>query len=120
MAISAKIISVMYATDIYLHFALSQVHVKPVIQTFSEQEYLSIFAAFIYGHITSNIFAGWTSWIQNRKVIKFSVFHILFSVFIFLLILDIWWVAYFRIGEITNGFLYFFVSLITPINLFIV
>jgi hypothetical protein len=98
---------------------LLQFKMKPVIQAFSEQEYLSIFVAFIYGHITSNIFAGWTSWIQNRKAMKFSAFHILFSIFIFLLILDIWWVSYFRIGQITNSFLHFFLSLVTPIILYI-
>jgi hypothetical protein len=89
------------------------------ISGFTFDEYLTIFNAFIYGHITSYFFTGWASWIQNRKLFTFHARHISFTVFVFVMIVNNWWVTYERINLIIDRQALFFLSLLVPINLFI-
>lgn len=89
------------------------------ISGFTFDEYLTIFNALIYGHITSYFFTGWSSWIQNRKKIIFNVRHVAFTGFVFVMIVNNWWVTYGRINAIIDRQALFFLSLLVPINLFI-
>src|SRR6185295_6660565 len=90
---------------------------QSVINNFSQVEYLMIFQAFIYSYIATQFFAGWGWWLQNRKREPVSLNHILFSLLIFLLLVDFWWISFERGPGMTSSMNAFFVSLITPLTM---
>ncbi len=90
-----------------------------VVKGFSMEEYLTIFVALIYGHVISHFFSNWGSWIQNRKSIRIDIRHLVLTVAVFVLIVDIWWTIFNRTALVTANKILFFVSLTVPINLYV-
>jgi hypothetical protein len=85
------------------------------IQNFSVTEYLTIFSAFIYGAVASRFFGGWGSIIFNVERVKISQIYIWWSVFIFILLMDVWYSQWDREPYIAMNIGNFLLSLTTPI-----
>lgn len=90
-----------------------------LLSGFSHEEYLTMFIAFIYGHIVSNYFSGWANLIQHSKQVKWSLDYIFFTIICFLQLIDKWWVSYVRVAFITEDVLTFYLSLFSILTLFI-
>ena len=84
------------------------------------EEYLTVFNAFILGMVTGIFFNNWAGWIQNRKKIIFSLRHLLFTVLVFVLTVDFWWVSFHRVALIISNESLFFLSLVDPILYYII
>ena len=90
------------------------------IQNFSVTEYLTIFSAFIYGAVASRFFGGWGAFIFNRSNIRFSSIYIAWSIFIFILMMDVWYSQWDRERFLAMNIGNFLLSLTTPILFYFV
>jgi hypothetical protein len=83
--------------------------------TLSFAEYLVIFNTFVFGYVTTQFFTGWSSVISHREKLVISIEHLIWTIFAFGLLTDVWWGAWNRTGMITERVYYFYVSLVTPV-----
>src|SRR5690349_16300938 len=81
---------------------------------FSPAEYLTTFTTFIYGYVATQFLAGWSSMITHRKSIILSKEHLLWTIFSFILLIDIWWTSWRKTEIIYTDNLIFYSTLITP------
>jgi hypothetical protein len=81
---------------------------------FSSAEYLTTFTTFIYGYVATQFLSGWSSLITHRKAIVLSKEHLLWTIFTFLLLIDIWWTSWRKAEDIASDNLLFYSTLITP------
>ncbi len=81
---------------------------------FSPAEYLTTFTTFIYGYVATQFLGGWSSMITHRKSITFSKEHLVWTLFSFVLLINIWWTSWRKIEVIANDNLLFYSTLITP------
>jgi hypothetical protein len=84
------------------------------VSLFSPAEYLTTFTTFIYGYVATQFLSGWSSMITHRKAITFSKEHIGWTIFTFILFMDIWWTSWRKTEIIASGNLIFYSSLATP------
>jgi hypothetical protein len=84
------------------------------IANFSVTEYLTIFTAIIYGAVASKFFGGWGSLVFHRAKVRISQLYIWWSIFIFILLMDIWYGQWDREQYIARNIGYFLLSLTTP------
>lgn len=87
---------------------------------FSQTEYLTIFLTFIYSIIAAQFFVGWGKWIQNIDQERPSMNHILFSLVVFILLIDFWWISFQRGPGMTQSFRAFFLALISPLTMSVI
>lgn len=90
-----------------------------LLSGFSIEEYLTIFIAFIYGHIVSVYFSGWSKLILHFSRLRLSAAFIAFSLICFFQLIDKWWISYIRIGYIKDDIWLFYLSLLSIFTLFI-
>jgi hypothetical protein len=83
--------------------------------TLSFAEYLVIFNTFVFGFVTTQFFTGWSSVISHREKLVISVEHLVWTIFAFLLLTDIWWGSWSKTARIVEYNVYFYVSLLSPI-----
>jgi|GEM_PF-3163808 len=86
------------------------------VQNFSFSEYLVTFITFVYGFIVAKFLDGWSFFLKNRKLIRFNVDYILWTLLVFGLIIDYWWSLYDRSVPSSKTFSYFLLSLFVPIG----
>lgn len=89
------------------------------INSFTIVEYLSVFTAFIYGYVATRFFSGWGAMINFRDSIKFSKEHLLWTLFLFFLLIDNWWGSWIK-GNYTHQNLLYYISLLPPIFLYLI
>ncbi len=85
------------------------------ISLFSKVEYLVMFNAILYGIVASEFFIGWGRMSRNYKITKFHWVHLLWTVFAFGMLIDMWWVSWVRGEFITSDIGFFYSSLIIPL-----
>lgn len=90
------------------------------INSLTKAEYLVTFNAFIYGYIMSRFFAGWGRLIGNRKNLIFSIEHVLWSVFAFLMLVSLWWYSWIGIKTLDTRSYTFYTSLISPFIMYLI
>ena len=83
--------------------------------TISFAEYLVIFNTFVFGYVTTQFFIGWSSVISLREKLIISVEHLVWTIFAFVLLTDIWWGSWAKTGRIVEHDYFFFISLLSPI-----
>jgi NADH:ubiquinone oxidoreductase subunit H len=59
-----------------------------LLNSFSKAEYLMVFVAFVYSYIATLYFGGWARWLQDRREVSVSTNHVVFSVLVFLVMID--------------------------------
>jgi hypothetical protein len=84
-------------------------------QAFSYAEYLVVFATFIYGFVATQFLTGWSSMISRRKEIVISKEHLAWTLFSFILFIDIWWGSWKRTEKVVESIQYFYLSLLSPV-----
>ncbi|MDH5397978.1 MAG: hypothetical protein OEX02_07520 [Cyclobacteriaceae bacterium] len=82
---------------------------------FSHREYLTIFVAIIYGYVATTFFEGWGSLIRNSKLSEIHWYHLIWTIFAFLLLVDMWWSSWQKIELLTENIGYFVSSLVSPL-----
>lgn len=82
--------------------------------SFSFAEYIVTFCAFIYGVVTTQFFSGWSLIITHRKELKIGKEYLLWTVFAFLLLIDIWWGSWIKTEKIVLDNYLFYFSLLSP------
>jgi len=85
------------------------------ISSFSKVEYLVMFSAILYGIVASEFFIGWGRMSRNYGITKFYWVHLLWTVFAFGFLIDMWWVSWVRGNFLTSNIGFFYSSLITPL-----
>ena len=78
-------------------------------------EYLVIFNTFVFGYVTTQFFTGWSSVISHREKLIISTEHLVWTIFSFVLLTDIWWGSWLKTARIVEHNYYFYVSLLSPI-----
>jgi hypothetical protein len=58
---------------------------------YSKVEHLTIFLSFVYGFVVTEFLKGWSRIMKTYRSAKISLIHLLWTLFTFLLLLDIWW-----------------------------
>lgn len=91
-----------------------------LINSLTKVEYLVTFNAFIYGYIMSRFFAGWGRLISNRRNLIFSVEHVLWSVFAFLMLVSLWWYSWIGIKTLDTRSYTFYVSIFSPFVMYLI
>jgi hypothetical protein len=92
---------------------------EPHADSFSLVEYLSIFSTFIYGYVATRFFSGWGAMINFRQSIHFSKEHFFWTLFTFVLLIDIWWGSWIKGNFIHQYFLYY-LSLLPPLVFYLI
>jgi hypothetical protein len=90
-----------------------------VLSSFSQVEYLTIFATFVYGYVAAQFFYGWGSMISHRKQIVYSKEHLAWTIVTFILFLDVWWGSWLKGLFISRHRLFFYLSLLSPLIFYI-
>jgi hypothetical protein len=88
---------------------------SPDMSILSFAEYLVIFNTFVFGYVATQFFTGWSSVISHREKLVISVEHLIWTIFAFGMLTDIWWGGWSRTARITEHNYYFYISLITPV-----
>jgi hypothetical protein len=89
------------------------------INGFSRVEYLSVFVALLYAFSVAEFFFGWSRMLRNRDSIKFSVDHLIFTGINFWILIINWYTLWPRIEYLNKGFLYFIVTILPVIIIFL-
>ena len=74
-----------------------------LIEGFSQVEYLTVFNAIVFGVIASEFFSGWGSMVRHRQTIKMYWFHLSWSVFAFLTLINNWFGDWPRTADINDN-----------------
>lgn len=89
------------------------------VENFSFSEYLVTFITFLYGFIVAKFLEGWTFFLKNRRIIRFNIEYILWTLLVFGTLVDFWWNLYNRTLPSSKGFGYFLLSLLLPIGFYL-
>lgn len=93
-------------------FANSNITIE--VENYSREEYLHLFLAIVYGYVASVFFVGWGKLIRNFKIHEVHVYHLLWTIFAFIIFADIWWSTWNKIHLIPSNIGYFYVILLQP------
>ena len=85
---------------------------------FTQIEYLVIFIAILYGYATSVFFIGWGSLIREFKFKEVHWYHIGWTIFAFILLVDMWWSAWMKTSLVVRNIGYFYASIVQPLILY--
>jgi hypothetical protein len=85
------------------------------LSVLSFAEYLVIFNTFVFGYVATQFFTGWSSVISHREKLVISIEHLVWTIFAFVLLTDIWWGSWAKTSLIVQGNYYFYISLLSPI-----
>jgi hypothetical protein len=91
-----------------------------LINSLTQAEYLVTFNAFIYGYIMSRFFSGWGRLISNRKNLIFSIEHVFWSIFAFLMLVSLWWYSWVGIKTLDTRSYTFYTSLLSPFIMYLI
>lgn len=89
------------------------------IDGFSKVEYLITFYAILFGIVAFEYFQGWGLLLQFYNEIRIYWVHLLWSVFTFGMLVDIWWISWTRVSFVSINIGYFTISLLTPFLFYI-
>ncbi|MEO9475374.1 MAG: hypothetical protein ABJG41_07555 [Cyclobacteriaceae bacterium] len=92
---------------------------RPIGQTYSKAEHLTIFISVIYAYIIAVFLRGWAGLFRLKKD-AFSVTQFLWSLFSFVFLIAIWWGSWERTGLITQSILHFVIFLIVPFIIYLI
>jgi hypothetical protein len=93
--------------------------VPSIINAFSFLEYTTIFSTFLYGFIASQFLSGWGAMINFWNRIVFSKEHLAWTILLFFILIGVWWTSWDRVEMMASSIHYFFLSLISPLILFL-
>ena len=85
-----------------------------IIQNYSQSEYLHIFLAIVYGYVASVFFTGWGTLMRKFKMKEVHLFHLLWTIFAFIIFVDIWWSTWNKIDKIPQNIGYFYLLIAQP------
>ena len=105
---------------IYSDFQISPDVKNPKDINYSKAEHLAVFTSFLYGYILSKFFTGWSNIIRKSNHSKFSLIYILWTLFTFLLIVDVWWGSWLLKLYISDYLFNFLIILLSPFLLYLV
>jgi hypothetical protein len=91
-----------------------------VIQSFSYAEYLMMFTAFIYGYVATRFFSGWRAMINHRHSIRFSLEHLVWTLFSFGLLIYVWWGSYNETKLFKDKLGFYYLSLASPLAFYLI
>ncbi len=89
------------------------------INGFSRVEYLSVFVALLYAFSVAEFFFGWSRMLRNRDSITFSADHLIFTGIYFWILIINWYTLWPRIVYLSEGFLYFIITILPVIIIFL-
>ncbi|MFY0600988.1 MAG: hypothetical protein JXR03_15035 [Cyclobacteriaceae bacterium] len=92
---------------------------RPVGDTYSKAEHLTIFISVIYGYIIAVFLKGWAGLFKLREH-AFSATQFLWSLFSFVFLIVIWWGSWERTALITQSIFHFVVFLIIPFIIYLI
>lgn len=87
--------------------------------SYSKVEHLTIFTSMIYGYVITVFLVGWSRMLR-APIKNFSWTQLLWSIFTFLFLIDIWWGSWYRNSHVASSLLHFLLSIATPLLTFIV
>lgn len=91
-----------------------------LVNSLTKTEYLVTFNAFIYSYIMSRFFSGWGRLLCHRKHLIFSIEHILWSIFAFLMLISLWWYSWLGVKTLETRSLTFYTSLLSPFIMYLI
>ena len=65
--------------------------------------------------MATQFLAGWSSIITRRKELKVSKEHLAWTLFSFLLFIDVWWGSWAKTEKVISGIHFFYLSLLSPV-----
>ncbi|MDX2195979.1 MAG: hypothetical protein NW207_06140 [Cytophagales bacterium] len=83
-------------------------------------DYLLVFISIIVGYVCTEFFAGWGSLIRNRENVKMYWLHLAWTINFFCQLMVNWWWLWGNRIRLTENFLYFFYTLISPVIFYII
>ena len=86
---------------------------------FSQVEYLIVFISIIYGFVAAEYFYGWGG-LLLKSYENTSLYYILWTVFEFVFLITLWWGSWIRSSGLTDNIGYFFLTLTTPLLLYLI
>ncbi|MDH5602693.1 MAG: hypothetical protein OEY51_02070 [Cyclobacteriaceae bacterium] len=86
---------------------------------FSQVEYLIVFISIIYGFVAAEYFYGWGG-LLLKSYKNTSLYYILWTVFEFVFMITLWWGSWIRSTGLTENITYFFLTLTTPLLLYLI
>jgi len=86
-----------------------------LMKNFTQTEYLIIFVAILYGYVASVFFIGWGTLIRSFKLHEVHWYHLVWTVFAFVLLVDIWWGSWLKTERLVSNIGYFYASLVQPL-----
>jgi hypothetical protein len=121
-----KIFMITGFSVILVYIVYSVIHVRissetnENIQHISKAEYLTIFISFIYGFVVSMYFKGWSYLIKDWKSVRYSWSYLIWTLFTFMILISFWWNTWIRSGYMADQLIYFQLSLIPPLLLYMI
>ncbi|MDH5367684.1 MAG: hypothetical protein OEW67_11885 [Cyclobacteriaceae bacterium] len=82
---------------------------------FTQNEYLTIFIAILYGYVASVFFLGWGALIRSFKLNEVHWYHLAWTIIAFMLLVDIWWASWGKTAIVVSNITYFYASIIQPL-----
>jgi hypothetical protein len=90
-----------------------------LIQDFAFSEYLATFLTFLFGFIIARFLDGWIKFSYHRRLIKFNIDYLLWTVLIFGTMIDFWWGLWQRSLVSSLNIFNFLVSLLVPMSFYL-
>ncbi|MDH5379730.1 MAG: hypothetical protein OEW75_02695 [Cyclobacteriaceae bacterium] len=100
---------------IFCHLIFFKDNIKvDIIENYTQEEYLNIFMAIVYGYVASVFFTGWGRLLRNFKWSEIHIYHLFWTIFAFLIFVDIWWSTWGKMDQIPDSIYNFFLILVQP------
>ncbi len=88
--------------------------------SYTKIEHLTIFVSFIYGFVVAVYLKGWSLLVKDWKSLKYSWGHLIWTLFSFIILISVWWNSWIRSGYMEDQLLYFQLSLLPPLILYLI
>jgi hypothetical protein len=82
---------------------------------FSFVDYITVFSAFIYGYVATMFLTGWAFMIQHIRKIHYGKEYFAWTVLVFGLLIEVWWVSWKREPFVASHLGFFLMSLSAPL-----